>query len=56
MVCKCHAHIVARDRYIDTGKQTLRWSDSVRDRIKAGLPENAVEATCALSTVKALRA
>lgn len=38
-----HAHIVVRDRDIDTGRRTLRWSDSARDRLKAGLPENAVE-------------
>lgn len=38
-----HAHIVVRDRDIETGKRVLRWSDSPRDRAKAGLEPNAVE-------------
>jgi hypothetical protein len=38
-----HAHIVIRDRDIDTGHRVLRWSDNKRDREKAGLPVNAVE-------------
>jgi hypothetical protein len=38
-----HAHIVLRDRDIETGKRVLMLSDSARDRIKAGLPENGVE-------------
>lgn len=38
-----HAHIVIRDRDIRTGKRVLKWSDNKRDRIKAGLPENAVD-------------
>lgn len=38
-----HAHIIIRDRDIETGKRVLKWSDSPRDRQKAGLPPNAVE-------------
>jgi hypothetical protein len=38
-----HAHIVLRDRDIETGKRVLMLSDSARDRLKAGLPENGVE-------------
>lgn len=38
-----HAHIVVRDRSIQTGQRVLRWSDNARDRQKAGLPVNAVE-------------
>lgn len=38
-----HAHIIVRDRDIETGRRVLRWSDSPRDRAKAGLPANAVE-------------
>lgn len=38
-----HAHIVVRDRDLETGKRVLKWSDSPRDRKAAGLPENAVE-------------
>lgn len=38
-----HAHIVVRDRDIDTGKRVLRWSDSPRDRAKMGLVPNAVD-------------
>jgi hypothetical protein len=33
-----HAHIVLRDRDLETGKRVVRLSDSVRDRTKAGLP------------------
>lgn len=38
-----HAHIVIRDRDIETGKRVLRLSDSPRDRAKAGLEPKAVE-------------
>lgn len=38
-----HAHIVLRDRDLETGKRVLRLSDSARDRIKAGLEPKAVE-------------
>lgn len=38
-----HAHIVVRDRDIETGKRVLRWSDSPRDRAKMDLPPNAVD-------------
>lgn len=38
-----HAHIIVRDRDIDTGKRVLRWSDSPRDRAKMDLPPNAVD-------------
>ena len=38
-----HAHIVVRDRDIETGKRVLKWSDSPRDRAKEGLVPNAVE-------------
>lgn len=37
-----HAHIVVRDRDLETGKRVLRLSDSARDRIKAGLEPKAV--------------
>jgi hypothetical protein len=37
-----HAHIVLIDRDIQTGKRVLMLSDSPKDRIKAGLPENGV--------------
>ena len=38
-----HAHIVVRDRDIETGKRVLRLSDSAKDREKAGLEPKAVE-------------
>jgi MobA/MobL family len=38
-----HAHIVLRDRDIETGKRVLRLSDNARDREKAGLVPKAVE-------------
>lgn len=38
-----HAHIIVRDRDIETGKRVLKWSDSKRDREKAGLAPNAVD-------------
>jgi hypothetical protein len=38
-----HAHIVLRDRDLETGKRVLRLSDSARDRAKAGLEPKAVE-------------
>lgn len=38
-----HAHIVLRDRDIETGKRVLRLSDSARDRERAGLEPKAVE-------------
>lgn len=38
-----HAHIVVRDRDIETGRRVLKWSDSARDRKKDGLPPNAVD-------------
>lgn len=38
-----HAHIVVRDRDLETGKRLLRLSDSARDRAKAGLEPKAVE-------------
>jgi hypothetical protein len=38
-----HAHIVLRDRDIAIGKRVLLLSDSARDRLKAGLPENGAE-------------
>lgn len=38
-----HAHIIIRDRHIETGKRVLKWSDNKRDREKAGLPVNAVD-------------
>lgn len=38
-----HAHIVLRDRDLETGKRVLRLSDSARDREKAGLEPKAVE-------------
>lgn len=38
-----HAHIVLRDRDLETGKRVLRLSDSARDRQKAGLEPKAVE-------------
>lgn len=38
-----HAHIIVRDRDIETHKRVLRWSDSPRDREKLGLPPNAVD-------------
>ena len=38
-----HAHVVLIDRDVETGKRVLRLSDSPKDRIKAGLPENGVE-------------
>jgi hypothetical protein len=38
-----HAHIVLRDRDLQTGKRLLRLSDSARDREKAGLVPKAVE-------------
>lgn len=37
-----HAHIVLIDRDIETGKRALRLTDSPKDRVKAGLPENGV--------------
>jgi hypothetical protein len=33
-----HVHIAVHDREIESGKRSLRLSDSTRDRIKAGLP------------------
>lgn len=38
-----HAHIIVRDRDIETGKRVLRLSDSAKDREKAGLTPKAVE-------------
>jgi hypothetical protein len=38
-----HAHLVVRDKDIETGKRVMRLSDSPRDRAKAGLEPNAVE-------------
>lgn len=38
-----HAHVVIRDRDIETGKRVLRWSDSKRDREKAGLSPSPVD-------------
>lgn len=38
-----HAHIVVRDRDLETGKRFLRLSDSARDRKAAGLEPKAVE-------------
>lgn len=38
-----HAHVVIRDRDIETGKRVLRWSDSKRDREKAGLMPSPVD-------------
>ena len=38
-----HAHIVIRDRDIETGKRVLRLSDSARDREQAGLEPKAVD-------------
>jgi hypothetical protein len=38
-----HAHIVLRDRDLESGKRVLRLSDSARDRAKAGLEPKAVE-------------
>lgn len=38
-----HAHIVLRDRDLQTGARVLRLSDSARDREKAGLEPKAVE-------------
>lgn len=38
-----HAHIVLRDRDLETGRRVLRLSDSARDREKAGLEPKAVE-------------
>ncbi len=38
-----HAHIIIRDRDVETGKRVLKWSDNKRDRVKAGLPVNAVD-------------
>lgn len=38
-----HAHIIVRDRDIDTGRRVLRLSDSARDRKAAGLEPKAVE-------------
>lgn len=37
-----HAHIVLIDRDFETGKRVLRLSDSTKDRVAAGLPENGV--------------
>ncbi len=38
-----HAHIVVRDRDLETGKRFLRLSDSSRERESAGLEPKAVE-------------
>jgi hypothetical protein len=38
-----HAHIIVRDRDIETGQRVMRMSDSVRDRTKAGLEPKACE-------------
>lgn len=38
-----HAHIVIRDRDLETGKRVLRLSDNMRDREAAGLEPKAVE-------------
>jgi hypothetical protein len=38
-----HAHIVLRDRDIETGKRVLRLSDSARDREAAGMTPKAVD-------------
>lgn len=38
-----HAHIVLRDRDLETGLRLLRLSDSARDRRKAGLEPKAVD-------------
>lgn len=38
-----HAHIVLRDRDLETGKRRLRLSDNARDREKAGLVPKAVD-------------
>ena len=37
-----HAHIVLVDKDFETGKRVLRLSDSTKDRLAAGLPENGV--------------
>jgi len=37
-----HAHIVLIDKDFETGKRVLRLSDSTKDRLAAGLPENGV--------------
>ena len=37
-----HAHIVLIDKDIETGKRVLRLSDSAKDRLASGLPENGV--------------
>lgn len=38
-----HAHVVIRDRDLDTGKRVLRLSDSAKDRAAAGMEPKAVE-------------
>ena len=38
-----HAHVVIRDRDIETGRRVVRLSDSKRDREKAGLSPSAAE-------------
>lgn len=38
-----HAHIVIRDRDLESGRRVLKLSDSPRDREKAGLEPKAVE-------------
>lgn len=38
-----HAHVVIRDRDLETGKRVLRLSDSAKDRAAAGLEPKAVE-------------
>jgi len=39
-----HAHVAVIDRDIETGKRVLRLSDGARERRKAGMAENGVEA------------
>jgi hypothetical protein len=39
-----HAHVAIVDRDIETGKRVLRLSDGARERRKAGMAENGVEA------------